>query len=47
LLGIYRHLLSTGIRGAVCRIKTGSLFAKIAGKALKQALCTPCGVDVM
>jgi len=27
--------------------KTGSLFAKIAGKALKQALCTPCGVDVM
>jgi len=25
--------------------KTGSWFAKIAGKALKQALCTPCGVD--
>ena len=25
--------------------KTGSLFAKIAGKALKQALCTPCGSD--
>ena len=25
--------------------KTGSWFAKIAGKALKQALCTPCGGD--
>jgi len=22
--------------------KTGSWFAKIAGKALKQALCSPC-----
>lgn len=22
--------------------KTGSLFAKYAGKALKSALCTPC-----
>jgi len=27
--------------------KTGSWFAKIAGKALKQALCTPCSGDVM
>jgi len=25
--------------------KTGSFFAKVAGKALKQALCTPCGID--
>jgi len=25
--------------------KTGSFFAKIAGKALKQALCSPCGID--
>jgi hypothetical protein len=25
--------------------KTGSFFAKIAGKALKQVLCTPCGGD--
>jgi len=25
--------------------KTGSWFAKIAGKALKQALCSPCGSD--
>jgi hypothetical protein len=25
--------------------KTGSFFAKYAGKALKQVLCTPCGTD--
>jgi hypothetical protein len=25
--------------------KTGSFFAKYAGKALKQVLCTPCGSD--
>ena len=44
----------SGYTGAYCPLafvvlfagyKTGSLFAKIAGKALKQALCTPCGVD--
>ena len=26
--------------------KTGSFFAKIAGKALKKVLCTPCGSDM-
>jgi hypothetical protein len=26
--------------------KTGSFFAKYAGKALKQVLCTPCGSDM-
>jgi len=45
----------TGYTGQYCPLafvvlftgyKTGSWFAKIAGKALKQALCTPCGIDV-
>jgi hypothetical protein len=25
--------------------KTGSFFAKYAGRALKEVLCTPCGID--
>ena len=44
----------TGYIGTYCPVaflvlitgyKTGSFFAKIAGRALKQVLCTPCGSD--